>query len=147
MNRRNNRPHVGPICARHRRLALLSPHDGTWNKGDTASHGRTLRISGDGGGSARRQIPSSNHLRGRPDGCAHTRMHPGIDPLSGMSSACTAVEPTIESHHLSDDDAAARWALNLSFLRAWSSTQQGGLHERIDNAAGIMEDADLQESI
>ncbi len=129
------------------RWSSISRHDGTWNKGDTASLGRTLRISDDEVGSARCPISSSNHLRGRPDGCVHTRMHPGIDYLSGMSSACTAVEPTVDSHHLSDDDAAARWTLNLSFLRAWSSTQQGGLHGRVDNVAGIMEDVDLQESI
>ncbi len=77
------------------RWSSISRHDGTWNKGDTASHGRTLRISGDGAGSARCQIPSSNHLHGRPDGCVHTRMHPGIDSLSGMSRLARLLSPPL----------------------------------------------------
>lgn len=68
----------------------------------------TLSHQRDRGESARRQIRPFNHRRGRPDSYVHTCTHPGIDHLPGMRNACAAVVPTLESHRLLGDDAAAR---------------------------------------
>ena len=54
-----------------------------------------------------------------------------------MSSACKVLKFIFEDYRLFNYDVVTRDASDFKSLRARPFTQQSGLHERVDNDAGI----------